>query len=120
MDVTERNKSIPRFVLVSVCMGVALTGAVPASAQRKVVDACKLARAADVAELFGGGVKLEVDSATGPRAGTCDFSTETPKHIDVVLFYAPVANVEMYGFTNPPPVAKDTLVVFMRKIAGAL
>lgn len=77
------------------------------------VDACKFIDGGSVNNAatgwFGTPIKLEVISTPGPRAGTCGFATENPKHIDISIFYAPRANASMYGFNQPIP--RDTVAM---------
>jgi hypothetical protein len=84
--------------------GYAIAGAVPPAQ----VDACKLidVNAANAAAKvwFGTAITFTGSSATGVRGGTCDFSTDSPKHIDFSVFYAPVGNPDFYGLgaSRPP------------------
>ena len=71
------------------------------------VDACKLVDLASVNAAaqawFGFPVTLAQDSASGTGSGTCDFTTDKPKHIDISIFYAPSADASRYGLGQPPP-----------------
>lgn len=71
------------------------------------IDACKLVDSgsvnAAVSAWFGMPLKLQASSVPGPRGGTCEFATDSPKHVDFTIFYAPRANATMYGFNRPTP-----------------
>jgi hypothetical protein len=90
-------------------LGLWMTGFIPATAAPPPaqVDACKMIDLASVNAAarawFGVPVTLAQVSATGARGGTCGFSTDTPKHIDITIFYAPSANASMYGLGQPTP-----------------
>jgi hypothetical protein len=75
------------------------SSAAPAAPQ---IDACKLTDKATVAATLGVAL-TSMDSTPGARGGTCDFTTEPPKHLDITIFYAPIANPGMYGFNQPTP-----------------
>jgi hypothetical protein len=90
-------------------LGLWMAGFIPASAAPPPaqVDACKMldpasANAAAKA-WFGAPGTLAVVAAPGARGGSCGFQTETPKHIDITIFYAPSANASMYGLGQPTP-----------------
>jgi hypothetical protein len=97
-----------RYILVGLvmaaCFAAEATALPPAAPQ---VDPCKQfdtsAVSAAVKAWFGPSVTLNVYPVAGHGSGTCGFSAETPKHFDITIFYAPVANVEMYGFHQPTP-----------------
>jgi hypothetical protein len=88
-------------------LGLCMAGFIPATAAPPPaqVDACKMIDPASVNAAariwFGLPVTLAQISSTGPRAATCDFQTDTPKHIDITIFYAPSANASMYGLGEP-------------------
>ena len=71
------------------------------------VDACKLVDLASVNAAaqawFGFPVTLAQDSASGTGSGTCDFTTDKPRHIDISIFYAPSADASRYGLGQQPP-----------------
>ena len=71
------------------------------------VDACKLMDAAAVNAAakawFGATAALTLVAAPGPRGGTCEYYTDSPRHIDLTIFYAPVANPGFYGLDLPAP-----------------
>lgn len=77
-----------------------LTAGLVAGAQTKI-DACKKIDASAVnaaaSAWFGAPVTFTVNSAMGTTAGTCDFMTEKPKHIEISIYYAPDVNVQTYG-----------------------
>ncbi|MFC5864424.1 hypothetical protein ACFPT7_19110 [Acidicapsa dinghuensis] len=77
-----------------------LAGCLTAGAQARI-DACKKIDAAAVnaaaSAWFGAPVTFTVNSAMGTTAGTCDYATQTPKHIEISIYYAPDVNVQMYG-----------------------
>jgi hypothetical protein len=100
----------PRLLLVF-SFGTCITASATPSLAK--VDACKtldLVTFNTIAtEWFGVPITLTMTSTPGPRAGTCDFSTELPKHIDISVFYTPNGIPDNYGLgdTTPP---KETLV----------
>jgi len=65
------------------------------------IDACKKIDAAAVTAAasgwFSAPVTFTVNSAQGKTAGTCDYQTEAPKHIEISIYYAPDVNVRMYA-----------------------
>jgi hypothetical protein len=97
-----------RYIFVGLALAACLAAeaaAVPPAAPQ--VDPCQQfdtnAVSAAVKGWFGPSVTLNVYPVAGRGSGTCGFSAETPKHFDITIFYAPVANVEMYGFRQPTP-----------------
>lgn len=90
-------------------LGLSMAAFVPAMAAppSAPVDACKMIDPVAVASAakawFSVPVMLAKDSAPGPRAGSCSFTTDSPQHIDITIFYAPSANPSMYGLGQPPP-----------------
>jgi hypothetical protein len=84
--------------------GLTSATAAPPPAQ---VDACKMIDLSSINAAaktwFGAPVTLAEISTPGARGGTCGFITDTPKHIDITIFYAPLANASMYGLGQPPP-----------------
>jgi hypothetical protein len=97
-----------RYIFVGLAMAACFAAeatAVPPVAPQ--VDPCKQfdtsAVGTAVKVWFGPSVTLDVYPVAGRGSGTCGFSAETPKHFDITIFYAPVANVEMYGFHQPTP-----------------
>jgi hypothetical protein len=71
------------------------------------VDACNMIDLASINAAakawFGLPVTLTQLSTPEARAGTCDFMTDKPEHIDISIFYAPFANASMYGLGQPTP-----------------
>jgi hypothetical protein len=100
----------PRSLLVFSFFTCCTAGAAPSLAK---IDPCKtldpVAFNTIATDWFGMPVTLSMTSTPGPRGGTCDFSTETPKHIDILVFYTPNGIPDNYGLgeTTPP---KETLV----------
>lgn len=82
-------------------LGVVLLAAELTAAAQAKIDACKKIDAAAVTAAasawFGAPVKLNINSAQGTTAGTCDYQTDSPKHIDISVYYAPSVNVQSYG-----------------------
>jgi hypothetical protein len=92
------------LLLGGVIAGCMAADAAPPPAQ---VDACKLIDAAAVNSAakawLGATTALEGNSAPGARGGSCGFTTESPKHIDFTIFYAPAGNPEAYGLGSTAP-----------------
>lgn len=86
---------------------IAFVGYSSAAANAAQVDACKLIDTAAVnaaaTAWFGVPLSLKPSPTPGAHGGTCDFETDSPKHIDFSIFYAPRANANMYGFNRPTP-----------------
>jgi hypothetical protein len=83
-------------------MGSAMLAVVLAAGiQAQTIDACKRIDAAAVSAAasswFSAPVKFTVNSAAGSTAGTCDFQTQSPRHIEVSVYYAPNVNMQTYG-----------------------
>lgn len=103
------------FRSAGLLLGLWMAGFIPATAAPPPaqVDACKMIDPTSVNAAarawFGLPVTLAQVSATGARGGTCGFTADTPKHIDITIFYAPSANASMYGLGQPTP-SDETLV----------
>jgi hypothetical protein len=97
--------------LLNISIAGAMASAVHASAAQ--VDACKLMDApavnAAAKAWFGATAALTQVAAPGTRGGTCGYYTESPRHIDFTIFYAPAANPGAYGLSLPAP-ANETPV----------
>lgn len=96
-----RYTSVLLFAVVATVSYSSLASSAPQ------IDACRLVDSASVNAVasawFGMPLKFQISPAPGPRGGTCDFETDTPKHIDFTVFYAPRANASMYGFNRQTP-----------------
>jgi len=88
-------------------LGLILAARMVSAAPAPQVDACKLidvATANATAKAwFGATIAFTASSAPGPRGGTCDFSPDSPKHIDFSVFFAPVGNAAAYGLGPSAP-----------------
>jgi hypothetical protein len=98
------SRTIFLSLVMAACFAATATAVPPPGPQ---VDPCKqfdtAAVSAAIKAWFGPSVALSVYPVPGRGSGTCCFSAETPRHLDITIFYAPVANVAMYGFHQPTP-----------------